>query len=209
MGELKREIKQNRICDPRINNSNSEISHSQFIHRQSSTAQITSTGAHAANNNFHIQSLRDDLNSRERSGSCSADTMRMSRGFDLERPANEDDMSTGVSAVDEDQAAGSSSHHMVNVKGKKMMVGTNISDGSDEDSEVELTLSIGSSSCLSKKKYKSEKKPPQLDSSASFKTDQRSGGDCSDPTTPMSSSSATFDHERKQPHWLFHGLKLK
>ena len=85
----------------------------------------------------------------------------------------------------------------------KDIVGFNI--GLGEDSEVELTLSIGSS-CLSKKK---SKKPHQLDLSASFKTDQRSGGDCSDPTTPMSSSSATFDHERKQPHWLFHGLKLK
>lgn len=202
MGELKREIKQSRIWDPRINN-NSDISHSQLINWQSSTAQFTSTGA-AATNTFHIQSLRDDLNSREMSGSCSGDTMRISRGFDLERPATEEDMSTGVSTLDEDQAAGSSSHHIVYNKGSKMIMSTN-ADGLGEDSEVELTLSIGSS-CLSKKK---SKKPHQLDLSASFKTDQRSGGDCSDPTTPMSSSSATFDHERKQPHWLFHGLKLK
>ena len=166
-----------------------EISHSHSINWQQSATKLN-PGA-----SFHIQSLRDDLNSRECSGSCSGDTMRISRGFDLERPA-EEDISTGVSTIDE----GRSSNLLL--KSSKMSI-----DCPDEDSEVELTLSIGSS--LSKKgsNSKSRKDIKELDSSASFKSDR--GGECSDTTTPMSSSSATFDQERKQPHWLFHGLKLK
>ncbi|BBG92831.1 hypothetical protein Prudu_000679 [Prunus dulcis] len=152
---------------------------------------------------FKHQRLRDDPISREGSGSCSGDTLRMSRGFDLERPA-EEDMSTGVSTIDQEQAGPSS--HMA-FKSKNMSIA-----GCDEDSEVELTLSIGSS----KNKKRSKSYQPQLgcaelihnekelDSPASFKSDR--GGDCSDPTTPMSSSSATFDQERKQPHWLFHDI---
>ena len=72
--------------------------------------------------------------------------MRMPRGFDLERPAEEDG-STGVStAIDEDQAGPSSS--IMATRSHKMSI-----DGSDEDSGVELTLSIGGS--LSKKASKS------------------------------------------------------
>ncbi|XP_048325135.2 uncharacterized protein LOC107403651 isoform X1 [Ziziphus jujuba] len=225
MSEVKKEItKQSRSWDPRINSTtttttitNSDhMNHSQFINWHNpnpTTPQFITTSSSA--NNFHIHTLREDFNSRERSGSCSGDTVRMSRGFDLERPAAEGDMSTGISAVNEDHqaaatASGLSSHNLVLKRNKMMTVmmstTTTTERSDDEESEVELTLSIGS--CLSKKKSKSGK-PNQLDSSASFKADHRPEGDCSDPTTPMSSSSATFDQERKQPHWLFHGLKLK
>lgn len=132
--------------------------------------------------------------------------MRVARGFDLEKPA-EQDISTGVSAVDEDQA-GTSCH--IPPRSHKSI------DGSDEGSEVELTLSVGGR--VSKKTLQSyhpnlgscessHQGSRELDSSASFKSDRRE--DCSDPTTSRSSSSATFDQERSQSHWLFQGLKLK
>ncbi|PON72758.1 ras guanine nucleotide exchange factor Q-like protein [Parasponia andersonii] len=189
MDELKKEIKQSKLWDPM---SRPGIEHSQIINWQQSASKLT-PGA-----SFHIQSLRDDLNSRECSGSCSADTMRISRGFDLERPA-EEDISTGVSAIDEDQGGRSSS---IVPKSRKMNI-----DCPDEDSEVELTLSIGSSLSKKRSNPKSQKDIKELDSSASFKSDR--GEDCSGPTTPMSSSSATFDQDKKQPRWLFNGLKLK
>lgn len=198
MDELKKE-KQKRYWR---STTNSDVKHSHFINTSRPTTPTT------YGLNFNLESLRDDPSSRERSGSCSGEAIRMPRGFDLERPA-EEDISTGVSAIDEDQAGPSS--HMA-IRSQKRSI-----NGSDEDSEVELTLSIGSSS--SKKTSKSYQ--PQLGlcesshkgitepaaSFASFKTDR--GDDCSDPSTPMSSSSATFDQERNRPHWLFQGLKLK
>lgn len=189
MDELKKEIKQSKLWDPM---TRPDISHSQLINWQQSATKLTPGGS------FHIQSLRDELNSRECSGSCSGDTMRISRGFDLERPA-EEDISTGVSGINEDQGGQSSN---IVLKSSKMSM-----DCPDEESEVELTLSIGSSLSKKTSNSKSLKDTKELDSSASFKSDR--AGECSDPTTPMSSSSATFDQERKQPHWLFHGLKLK
>ncbi|XP_035548939.1 uncharacterized protein LOC109005122 [Juglans regia] len=200
MEELKKELKQNIFCGSM---TNSDINRSPFINSSHPPTTQTTGGF-----NLNLQSLRDDPNSRERSGSCSGDTMRMPRGFDLERPAGED-ISTGVStAFDEDQA-GLSSHGSTRIH--KMSI-----DGSAEDSQVELTLSIGGS--LSKKALKSSQTElgfcessqmgsKELDSSASFKSDR--GEDCSDPTTPMSSSSAILDQERNRPHWLFQDLKLK
>ncbi|KAF2309569.1 hypothetical protein P3X46_024118 [Hevea brasiliensis] len=164
---------------------------------------------------LNFQGFRDDHPSpKERSGSCSGETMRMTTlGIDLERPAAEEDISTAIStAIDDTRAAGTSS--FIPLKGNdKMSI-----DGSDEESEVELTLSIGRSSTSSKKMIMStnqemgfseqmHKRMKELDSPASVKSERR-GEDCSTPTTPMSSSSATFDHERKQPNWLFQGLSI-
>lgn len=177
---------------------------------------MSNTHFNKPHHNFNLQSLREDPNSWERSGSCSgSDTMRMARGFDLERPADDqEDISTRSisAAIDEDQAAGPSFHNIPPTTNK-----LSINDGSDEDSDVELTLSIGGS--LSKKALQSYQPKPgifcesshkgiirELDSSVSFKSDH--GEDFSDPTTPMSSSSATFDQERNRPHRLFQGLTL-
>lgn len=207
MDELKQEIKQNRIWGPMTSSADHiHIHQSQLFSQQHSIAQ-TSSGY-----NFHLHRLRDDPNSRERSGSCSGEyTMRIARGFDLERPAAEEDISTGVSTIDQDQAGPSSNTALI----KSNMMSMDVYD--EDSEEVELTLSIGSGK--SKKRSKPYLRPhlgcselmihkeKELDSPASFKSDR--GGDCSDPTTPMSSSSATVDQERKQPHWLFHGLKLK
>ncbi|EXB55369.1 hypothetical protein L484_016736 [Morus notabilis] len=192
MDEVKKEIKQSKIWNPM---TSSDISTSQLINWQQPATK------HAPGASFHmIQSMRDDLNSRECSGSYSGDTTRILRGFDLERPAAAEDISTGVSAADEDQTGGRRSNDAL--KSSKMRI-----DGPDEDSDVELTLSIGSSASKKGSKTSNNKDMKELDSSASFKSDR--GGVRSDPTTPMSSSSATFDQERKQPHWLFHSLKLK
>ncbi|XP_004296461.1 PREDICTED: uncharacterized protein LOC101310108 isoform 2 [Fragaria vesca subsp. vesca] len=208
MDELKQEINQNRIWGCMTSNADHiHIQQSQLFNQQHATAQ-TSSGY-----NIHLHRLREDPSSRERSGSCSGEyTMKISRGFDLERPAAEEDISTGVSTIDQDQTAPSSNMALIKSNNMRSM------DVYDEDSEeVELTLSIGSSK--SKKRSKSNQLRPHLgcselvinkekvlDSPTSLKSDR---GDCSDPTTPMSSSSATVDQERKQPHWLFHGLKLK
>ncbi|XP_048447869.1 uncharacterized protein LOC103949364 isoform X2 [Pyrus x bretschneideri] len=197
MEELKKENKQNRLWGP-ITSSADHSNQSQLINWQHSITQ-TSSGY-----NFHLQRLRDDPNSRERSGSCSGDIQRVSRGFDLEWPA-EEDISTRVSTIDKEQA-GPSSH---------MSLKSISAAGCDEDSEVELSLSIGSNKNRKiSRPYQPQlgcseliQKAKELDMRASFKSDR--GGDCSYPTTPMSSSSATCDQERKQPRWLVHGLKLK
>lgn len=74
-------------------------------------------------------------------------------------------------------------------------------EGSNEESEVELTLSIGVRSNKKRSKGQELKETREIDSTASFKND-------SGPTTPISSSSATFDNqEKKIPHWLF-GLSI-
>ncbi|CAK7337542.1 unnamed protein product [Dovyalis caffra] len=187
MDELKKkEITQNqKYWSPM---SSSDINCSRFVNRTNSTAQ-TPCGY-----SFHIQSQGDDPSSRERSGSCSGETVRMTRGFDLERPA-EEDISTGVSSMDENQAGPSS----FQPQKRKMSI-----DGSDEDSEVELTLSIGGST--TNKKISKNYKTLELDSPASFKSER--GEDCSTPTTPMSSSSATSDQDRKRPLWLFQSLSI-
>lgn len=200
MEELKKELKQNRFCGSM---TNSDINHSPFIN--SSHPPTTQT---AGRFNLNLQSLREDPNSRERSDSCSGDTMRMPRGFDLERPAGAD-ISTGVSTGFDEEQAGPSCHGSTRIH--KMNI-----DGSAEDSQVELTLSIGGS--FNKNASKSSQAQlgfcesshmgsKELDSSASFKSER--GEDCCDPTTPMSSSSAIFDQERNRPHWLFQDLKLK
>ncbi|XVE98805.1 hypothetical protein REPUB_Repub03eG0140100 [Reevesia pubescens] len=202
MHEMNKEIKQNRFWTTPM--TSSDINQSQFINQHQLTTR-TSCGY-----NFHVQG---DPSSRERSGSCSGDTMKIARGFDLQRPAGED-ISAEASAAEEDQAGPPSSlmHSRIN----QMTM-----EGFDEASGVELTLSIGGSSSSKKMSKKSKphiqelgctnsqsihKEIREFDSSASFKSDR--GENCSDPNTPMSSSSATFDQERKRPHWLFQGLRI-
>lgn len=82
-----------------------------------------------------------------------------------------------------------------------------------EESELELTLSIGMSSS-------SMNKDMDYSSTTSFKSssdncnNQSNTINCnnqesSGPTTPMSSSSTTsLDREKKRPHWLFQGLSI-
>ncbi|KAF5749373.1 hypothetical protein HS088_TW04G01342 [Tripterygium wilfordii] len=186
MNELKAETRRNKGSSP---TSGSDVNGIRFVDQHNSVTKPS----------LRIQGLTDNPTSRERSGSCSGDTLRVPRGFDLERPA-EEDISTGV-----------------------IVPGSNKMSISSCGSEVELTLSIGgTSSSSSSKKSKgflahqslqlgcfestTPKEIRELDSSVSFKSDR--GEDCSTPTTPMSSSSATIDQEKKQPHWLFRGLSI-
>ncbi|XP_061353064.1 uncharacterized protein LOC133297858 [Gastrolobium bilobum] len=191
MDELKKETKQKKFWTPM---NSLGISHPHFIPQQQQTPQIP------YGPDFHVQSLKEDiLCSKERSGSCSGETIKKQRGFDLE-----------THGCDEGEAGPSSYTAFQSCKIN--------SDGFDEDMEVDLTLSIGGIHVNSNKKKKcyllqsgcSESpndKTRDLNSSVSFQSDRV--GDCSDPNTPISSSSVTFDQERKGPHWLSQGLKLK
>ena len=146
--------------------------------------------------------VQDDPSSRELSSSCSGDTLRMARGLDLKR-ANQEGVSTAFNAIDE--------AHQHPEDNKMSLV---------EESEVELTLSIGTPT--SRKKKPENHQPnrslelacseltnneiPDLGSSSSFKSDR--GDECSDLANAASSSSATTEDYRKQPLWLFQGLSL-
>ncbi|KAJ7955807.1 A-kinase anchor protein 9, putative isoform 1 [Quillaja saponaria] len=199
MNQLKKETRQTKFWS--ATTGLDILSHPRFIDQQPPTKQINS------GIDVQFQRMRDYPCSREMSGSCSGDTMRLPRGFDLERPA-EEGISIGLRSFDEGRAGPSSS---MAIKSCKMNM-----DISDEDSDVELTLSIGG--MQTKKRTNShqpqlgcsespKKKNGELNSSASFKSDR--GEECSDPSTPISSSSVTFELERKRPNWLFQGLKLK
>ncbi|KAF5725958.1 hypothetical protein HS088_TW23G00691 [Tripterygium wilfordii] len=184
--ELKEETRQNKGSTP---TSSSDVNVFRLIDQHNS---VTKT-------NLHFQGLIDKPTSRERSDNCVGDTLRVLRGFDVKRPA-EEDVSTRVMVP----------------KSNKMNI-------SSCDSEVELTLSIGGTSSSSSSKKSRDflahhslqlgsfesatpKEIREPDSTSLFKFDR--GEDCSTPTTPMSSSSATVDRERKQRHWLFRGLSI-
>ncbi|RZB71691.1 hypothetical protein D0Y65_036235 [Glycine soja] len=177
MDDLKNEIRQQQIWN-HMNDIN--VSHPHSIKQQHQTTQISHQP------DFHVQNLRG-------------------RGFDLERPA-EEDIFIRARGFDEGEA-GPSSHTAF----QRCKTSTS---GYDEEMEVDLTLSIGGSQVknshlpqLACSNSTNNGKIRKLNSSASFKSDRT--GECSDPTTPMSSSTVTFTQERKGPHWLSQGLKLK
>lgn len=137
----------------------------------------------------NIQRLKEDLYIKERSGSNSGEIIKRQRDFDLERPSE-----------CEDEVEALQSCKISN-------------DECDEEMEVDLTLCIGSSSNNKGKKKKKKKSSYLLPNrefnsyNVSFKSDRV--GDCSDPNTPISSSSVTFDQDKKGSHWFSQGLKLK
>lgn len=210
MDDLRKETKQNKFWSPM--NNGIDISYPHFLQQQQQhqTTTLISYGPE-----FNVQSLREDLlSSKERSGSCSGETIKRQRGFDLERPAERD-----IFGGCDQGEAGPSSYAAL----QRCKISNDI-DGSDQDMEVDLTLSIGGSQVSNNTNKKTNKKQAyllplgcsdspnaktkELNSSVSFQSDKL--GDCSDPTTPMSSSSVTFDQERKGPHnWISQGLKLK
>ncbi|CAJ1941819.1 unnamed protein product [Sphenostylis stenocarpa] len=195
MDELKNETRQQKFWNHR---NEIDLSHPHIIKQQHQITHISHKP------DFHVQNLREDIWSREK-GRILSDTIQMQRGFDLERPAEEDIFSQ-ARGFDEGEP-GPSSHAAF--QSCKISTG-----GYDEEMEVDLTLSIGGSqvnkssqlpqlACSNSNNGKTRK----LNSSASFKSDRT--GECSDPTTPMSSSTVTFTREGKGPHWLSQGLKLK
>ncbi|KAJ8750810.1 hypothetical protein K2173_015991 [Erythroxylum novogranatense] len=198
MDELKMEISNHSSKPWTPMTIASDINHSLIINPHNSTSQHRSSVQYCS---------RDEHNTRERRGSCSGATMKMARGFDLERPA-EGNLSTGISVDDDKRAAGSSFY----IPQKPI--------NRCEDSEVELTLSIGASSGKSPKSkdyrrlhthrevgFIETMNMKENDSPTSIFRSER-GEDCSGPTTSMSRSSATSDQERKRPHWLFQGLSI-
>lgn len=181
MDELKNEIRQQKLWNPM--NDTDTLSHTHHcIERQQNhtAAQTSSYGPE-----FHVQSLREDLiGSRERSGSFSRDTpiIKMERGFDLEMLA-EEEILTRARGFDEGHEAGPSTGGDTN-----------------EEMEVDLTLSIGGSSQV--------KNLHQHQLACSDRVGECSGSDTTTPMT-MSNSTVTFTQETKGPHWLSHGLQLK
>ncbi|KAL5131087.1 Replication protein A DNA-binding subunit E [Glycine soja] len=161
-----------------------------------------------ADGTWHCERCNQSIDACDfRSGSCSGETIKRQRGFDLERPAERDIFYGGC----DEHEAGLSSYTAL----ERCKISNNNDDGYDEDMEVDLTLSIGGGSQVNNNKNSSSKKPyllplgcsnspngktRDLNSSVSFQSDRV--GDFSDPTTPMKSSSVTFDQERKGPHWL-------
>ncbi|XP_061361689.1 uncharacterized protein LOC133305473 isoform X2 [Gastrolobium bilobum] len=195
MDELKNGIRQQKFWNP---TNVIDVRHPHAIEQQHQTTQ------NSYGYDFNIKSLREDMSSIERSESCSEDTIKMRRGFDLEKPA-EEDIFIRVRGFDEGEAGPSSCTAFQSCKIS--------SGGSDKEMEVDLTLSIGGSqvknshlpqlACSDSPSGKTR----ELNSSTSHKSDRV--GECSDPTTPISSSTVTFTQERKGPHWLSQGLKLK
>ncbi|CAL0334895.1 unnamed protein product [Lupinus luteus] len=120
-----------------------------------------------------------DLYSKEMSGSYSGQTIKRRRSLDLERPTEVGDIfATTKHGCNEDESGPIPFTTFQNCK-----ISTN---GSDEDME-EVAMLRSSDSPNGKTK--------ELNSSVSFQSDRIR--DCSDPTTPMSNSSVTFDQERK------------
>lgn len=207
MDDQRKETKQKKFWTP---TNGIDMSHSHFLQQQQQ--QQTATTLISYGPDFHVQSLKEVTCSKERSGSCSGETMKRQRGFDLQRCAERD-----IFGRCEENEAGPSSYTAL----ERCKISSN---GCDEDMEVDLTLSIGGSQVKNNNNNNNSIKKPyhllplgcsdspngktrELNSSVSFQSDRV--GDCSDPTTPMSSSSVTFDQERKGPHWLSQGLKLK
>lgn len=201
MDELKKEHIQRKMCTLMNNKGKGIIS--QPDHKTTQTTHGTAADSQAP-------SLRvDDMCSKERSsGSCSGENKVMTKmptSFNLEIP-------------DEGEArpCGPSSSHTAFA----FQIGID-----EEMEEVDLTLSIGggggSNRVKKKNKTKADHNVGELGLMSeysklnllcdSFKSDIRAG-ECSDPNTPnMSSSSVTFEQERKEPtqFWLSQGLKLK
>lgn len=135
----------------------------------------------------------------EHSESCSTEILKIPKGFDLERRADpEDDMSTVVSATDEEP--------------KKPRTDTPWnwkSGGADIDAKVrdiELTLSIGGS--IGRKRLESRKslildKSRVIQSSSIIK-----GEEFSDSSNTPRASSSKIDEKGKQSHWVFQDLSL-
>ncbi|KAG4929660.1 hypothetical protein JHK82_046731 [Glycine max] len=180
MDDLKNEIRQQKIWN---HTNDINVSHPHSIKQQHQTTQISHQP------DFHVQNLRGG------------------RGFDLERSAAEEDIFTQVRGFDEGEAGPSSHTALQSCKTS--------TSGYDEEMEVDLTLSIGVSQVkknshlpqLACSNSTNNGETRKLNSPASFKSDRT--GECSDPTTPMSSSTVTFTQQRKGTHWLSQGLKLK
>ncbi|XP_073227052.1 uncharacterized protein [Cicer arietinum] len=148
MDDLKNKTRQQKFWNPM---NEIDISHAHSIEQQ---------------HHHTTQSLRENLGSIERIGCYFGDSIKIQKGFDLEKPAIENTF-IGSFGIDEGEV-GTSSYNAFQ---------------SNEEMEVDLTLSIGGSS-----KVKSSNMEIQLAC-----LDSNSGksrvGECSDTTTTINSSN--------------------
>ncbi|PIA40817.1 hypothetical protein AQUCO_02400109v1 [Aquilegia coerulea] len=164
--------------------------------------------------NFHpLFSMRADPSLQEQSSSCSRDTSKTPKGFDLEQPAEE--ISNNISAIEDSVEPNL-------LRPSKDIINSNNSCNPsfhiDGEGEIELTLSIGLGTSKKKTKHRKPHTSQELGSSSSSNYDRRQlesslsmrsdrGEECSDPTN--STSTATCDRETlQQPPWLFQALSL-
>ncbi|XP_043719980.1 uncharacterized protein LOC122667675 [Telopea speciosissima] len=161
-----------------------------------------SPGTSSQNNHSPFENwqhcVRDDPSSQEPSGSFSGNALRIPRGFDLERPA-EENLSTDAASAIEDQTGLS----FLRPSKDKMSINNSHDPRfyqDEEDSDVELTLSIGCGS--SSRKSRSHHHPNQ---SMPIRSDQEQ--DHSDQA--KSNAHSTFNRESlQQQPWLFQYLSL-
>ncbi|KAF9614692.1 hypothetical protein IFM89_019820 [Coptis chinensis] len=190
----------------------SETNHSPFSSWNHSLSNQTNSGY-----NFNtLISMRADPHLQEQSSSCSRDTSKMPRGFDLERLA-EADISNDISVI-EDKAEPNSLK-----SSKDKMNITSSCDPcfyNDGENKVELTLSIvfrtnkkNSKNCKAHSSLESGCSKPnnyerrELDRSLSIRLD--AGDHYSERTNNTGSAGAAFDREGlQQPPWLFQALSL-
>eukprot|EP00262_Sarcandra_glabra_P009971 TRINITY_DN24804_c0_g1_i1.p1 TRINITY_DN24804_c0_g1~~TRINITY_DN24804_c0_g1_i1.p1 ORF type:complete len:257 (+),score=44.03 TRINITY_DN24804_c0_g1_i1:195-965(+) len=116
------------------------VSQTSHPHNRHGNIQMNST-----TNLHHLYNMRANPSSMEQSSSCSENTSRVKRGFDLERPA-EEDICTDFSAVEDP-----TTFFRRSLKDK---IGFSVLGDThfcvEKENEIELTLSIGH--CTDKKK---------------------------------------------------------
>ncbi|XP_042479046.1 uncharacterized protein LOC122059992 [Macadamia integrifolia] len=172
--------------------TSSQNNHSSFGYWQHKTTRSSDHILHQ----HHC--VRDTPSSQEPNGSFSGNALRTLRGFDLERPA-EEDLSTDAASAIEDEAGPS----FLRPSKDKMSINSSHDPRfyPNEESDVELTLSIG---CGSSSR-KSRSHPTHISLDVPIRSDQEQ--DCSDQT--KSTAPSTFNRESlQQQPWLFQYLSL-
>ncbi|KAI4380568.1 hypothetical protein MLD38_006745 [Melastoma candidum] len=185
MGELKKEMERDRFSSPLKSPNANYI---DWPHQMDQTA--------IAGCSFHLHQLNDDRCLQDRTGSCSGVATRIRRGLDIEiRPSKGHNPSIDKELPHSHFAA------------PEKRLGGCIDDGLDEESGVELTLSIGRGSSRRKPKRWSfiygepEIEPSKERSSASVASDHI--GDCNSNPGNTGGSSTFSDEETGNPNRSF------
>ncbi|CAL5376687.1 unnamed protein product [Camellia sinensis] len=142
---------------PRIDSNCSNYSN-LLINRH----QPTTTTGGTEYNNLHVQRVMTTLpdNTERSSSSCCGETPRIPKGFDLdldlERPAQEEEEEEeedNISSTTGGVVSASKTYRAIALKNKDNNNHIDIGkeDGYDDETEVELTLSIGGGCCREKK----------------------------------------------------------
>ncbi|GMP36639.1 hypothetical protein CsSME_00008705 [Camellia sinensis var. sinensis] len=144
---------------PRIDSNCSNYSN-LLINRH----QPTTTTGGTEYNNLHVQRVMTTLpdNPERSSSSCCGETPRIPKGFDLdldlERPAQEEEEEEdNISSTTGGVVSASKTYRAIALKNKddnnnnNNQIDIGKEDGHDDETEVELTLSIGGGCCREKK----------------------------------------------------------